>query len=122
MKKLTTGQIINLINQYTRKLHEQKHVSLTKNQLTTIIPLESHQAIALQVTEKGDGERSVDYFVLEHVYIEQGCITSDGLGGVDVVKELFDDINSLIENLHHYWERVEFAPNFYGVDGDNAKD
>lgn len=71
LKKLTTGQIINLINQYTRKLHEQKHVSLTKNQLTTIIPLESHQAIALQVTKKGDGERSVDYFVLEHVYIDK---------------------------------------------------
>lgn len=43
---------------------------------------------------------------------EQGCITSDGLGKVDVVEKLLDDINSLIKSLHQYWERVEFAPNF----------
>lgn len=53
---------------------------------------------------------------------EKGCITSDGLGEVDVVEELFDDINSLIKNLHQYWDRVEFAPNLYGVDGNNAED
>lgn len=69
MKKLTSGQAQEIIENYTKKLMEQKHISLNKQDFLAIVPLEHGQAIMLMTDENDDGYRITTCHMAEHVYI-----------------------------------------------------
>lgn len=71
MKKLSSGQAIKLIENFTKKLIDQKHVNINEQDFLAIVPLEKNQAMVLTVDENEDGERVANYYLSEHVYIDK---------------------------------------------------
>ena len=71
MKKLSSGQAIKLIENFTKKLIDQKHVKINEQDFLAIVPLEKNQAMVLTVDENEDGERVANYYLSEHVYIDK---------------------------------------------------
>lgn len=71
MKKITSGQAQEIIENYTKKLIEQKHISLNKQDFLAIVPLEHGQAIMLMTDENDDGYRITTCHMAEHIYIDK---------------------------------------------------
>lgn len=52
----------------------------------------------------------------------QGHITANGSGPRNLADDLYDSVDGLMENLYGSWDKVEYAKNFYGVDGEDNEE